>query len=106
MGTKLQHMHIEKELEFPLTCPLCDDIFQEGLKTVCQFTASDMPKDDFAIHIHVVKFFSCVPCGANYTDKGEASIQQRLIMIVRSAVPGWCLCRSFANVGDQVVGRN
>ncbi len=107
MNTKqLPHVHIEKELTFPFTCPLCDTVFQEGLKNVCHFVASDMPKDEWAIHVHVVKFFSCVSCGAIYMDKGEECLQSRLMMLMEKAIPMDCECRSYALAGELKVGRN
>ncbi len=102
----LPHMHIKRELRFPFTCPLCDEVFKEDMQKVCEFFASDTPIDDYAIHIHIVTFFACIRCGRRYQDEGEAPLQGRLLELVHSAIPAWCLCRSFAIVGNQMVGRN
>ena len=102
----LPHFHIEKELNFPFTCPLCDGVFQEDMQKICEFEASDTPIDDFAIHLHIIKFFACIPCGKRYRYEGQAPLRSRLEQLVNSAIPYWCLCRSFALVGNQMVGRN
>lgn len=107
MKTKqLPHKHIERELTFPFTCPLCHEVFGEDMKAVCQFNASDMPRDEWAIHVHVISFFSCVPCGRRYTEEGEEHMQARLFMLMETSIPRNCECRSSAKVGDLIVSRN